>query len=140
MTSEEELPFALEAQTAAEMAESLALDRSATANWPKTLVELVDVLSATMIRRGEAVDEAEERARHMVVAIAMHNGGRPVYLPRGKALETALTHDEIYRASRRGNTDLLARKYNLTRRAIEQIVAKQTRLHRLRIQPALPLT
>lgn len=130
--------FELEAQSSAEAAEALAGDRSASANWPRTLVEMIDVLSATLIRRGDDPEHAEDLARHLVAALAVHNGGRPVYLPRGSSLETAIKHDAIFRASKRGNTDALARKYNLSRRAIEQIVAKQTALHRARIQPMLP--
>ena len=133
-------PFELEAQSAAELAEALVADRSSTATWPKTLVELIDVHIATLIRKGFEANAAEDLARHLVVALSVYNGGRPLYLSRGKALEEALMHDAIFRASRRGNTDALARQYNLTRRAIEQIVAKQARLHRLRIQPSLPLS
>jgi Mor family transcriptional regulator len=138
MTDDLNEPFELEAQSAAELAETLVADRSSTANWPKTLVELIDVNIATLIRKGFEPIVAEELARHLVVAQSIHNGGRPVYLPRGKSLEKALMHDAVFRASRRGNTDALARQYGLTCRAIEQIVANQTRLHRQRIQPSFP--
>lgn len=130
-------PFELESQTAADLVDAIATDRASTANWPRTLVELVDVLSVTLVRRGLSEESAEDQARHMVAAIALHHGGRPVYLPKGKTLETALMHDAIFRAHRRGNTDALARVHKLTTRAVQRIVRDQTLLHRARIQPSL---
>lgn len=129
--------FELEAQTVAELADAIASDKLCTAAWPRTLVELVDVLAATLVRRGMKEEPAEDQARHLVAAIALHHGGRPVYLPKGKTLETALLHDAIFRAHRRGNTDALARRHGLTTRAIQRIVRDQTLLHRSRVQPSL---
>ena len=130
-------PFELEAQTVSDLVDAVAADRAAAAAWPKTLVALVDVLAATLVRRGMAEEPAEEQARAMVAAIALYHGGRPVYLPRGTALENALLHDAIYRAHKRGNTDALARRHNLTTRTIQRIVRDQLLLHRARIQPSL---
>ena len=130
-------PFELESQTVADLVDAIAADKASTAAWPRTLVELVDVLTATLVRRGMKEESAEDQARHLVAAIALHHGGRPVYLPKGKTLETALLHDAIYRAHRRGNTDALARKHDLTTRAVQRIVRDQMLLRRSRIQPSL---
>lgn len=129
--------FELEAQTVDDLVDAIASDKVSVAAWPRTLVELVDVLTATLVRRGMKEEQAEDQARYLVTAIALHHGGRPVYLPKGKALETALLHDAIYRAHRRGATDALARKHGLTTRAVQRIVRDQMLLHRRRIQPGL---
>lgn len=133
----EEESFELEAQTIAELADALASEKRGSAAWPRTLVELMEVLTATLIRRGIKEEPAEDLARHLVAAIALHHGGRPVYLPKGAALETALMHDAIYRAHRRGNTEALARRHGLTTRAIQRIVRDQMLLHRRKMQPSL---
>lgn len=113
------------------MADEIAAVASVPArDWPATLAELVDVLTAVLVRRGMKEEPAEEQARHLVAAIAKHHGGRPVYLPTGARLERALMHAAIYRASRRGNSAELARKYGITMRAVQRIVREQTIMRR----------
>lgn len=130
-------PFELEAQTAADTAVQLAGEKFATANWPKTLVALMDVTVATLARLGLPAQQAEEVARAVTIAQAKYVGGRPMYLPAGRTLEAALLHDAIYRAHRRGNTEAIAREHGLTTRAVQMIVRQQTLLHRKRLQPTL---
>lgn len=129
--------FALEAQTAADFALDALQAKSAHAVWPRTLVLLIDVLAATLQRMGHNPEQAEIWARALVLAQAHYIGGRAMYLPVGRKLETALLHDAIYRAHRRGNTDELARQHGLTTRAIQKIVRQQTLLHRARVQAEL---
>lgn len=134
-------PFALESQTVEEAiaaAERLA-DQSRDVRWPEHLAEMLDVLSATLLRRGMPEDAAEETARVLAIAQAKHIGGRPFYFPAGAVLERALVHDRIFREHRRGNTDALARQHGMTPRSIERIARQQLLLRRRRLQPELPL-
>lgn len=137
--SNEPEAFELEAQTLEDIADEAASLARLRGNWPKNLADMVDVAVAVLRRAGIDEERAEELARLVVIGQARLVGGRALYFPAGDALELALRDDEIYRASRRGNTDALARKYNLTPRSIERIVHNQTLLHRARIQPQLPL-
>lgn len=151
--------FRLEAETAAELAGGAlrvdgvveALDQvdrgkrdsrrvRADARWPVVIVDMIDVQAAALKRLGVADEQAEGYARAMVTAQALYLGGRHIYLPRGKQLEQALRDDEIYRAHRRGNTEALARRYDLTERQVQNIVKRQLELHRARVQmPLFPV-
>lgn len=131
--------FTLEAQTVADLAATAAADKATHANWPGTLVQMMDVTCAALARGGLPEERAEALARIVVLAQAHYVGGRSFYLPRGKVLETALRDDAIYRASRRGNTLALAQQYGLSDRAVQMIVKRQTLLHRARMQPELEL-
>jgi Mor family transcriptional regulator len=93
--------------------------------WPVTLAEMVDVLVATYVKRGREHDAAIAEARWIVITIANYQGGRPVYLPRGDRLLTALRNREIYLKHRGNNTDGLAQEYGLTTRQIQSIIAEQ---------------
>lgn len=136
---EDQDDFSLEAQSAADLAAAAAADTASHANWPHTLAQMMDVTCAAMVRTGLDEETAEKLARVAVVAQANYIGGRSLYLPRGRALERALRDDAIWRASRRGNTVALALKYDLSDRAIQMIVRRQTLLHRSRMQRELPL-
>lgn len=129
----------LEAQSIEDIAAATALSRADLARWPEMLVRLVRVIGGTLRAGGIDAERAEELARRVVAAMATDAGGKVLYLPRGDALKTALIHDAIYRASRRGNGEALAAQYGYTLRHVERIVARQTALHRARIQPPLPL-
>lgn len=133
---EDQDDFELEAQTAAALAAASAADKASHANWPATLAQMMDVTCAALERGGVNAERAEALARIAVIAQAHYIGGRSLYLPRGKALETALRDDAIWRASRRGNTLELAQQYGLSDRAIQMIVRRQTLLHRARVQAA----
>lgn len=137
MTGDSAEPFELVAQSAAELAEQLAADRLDGFEWPRTLADLMDVMVATLRQLGVDDDGAERIARALAIAQAKYIGGVPMYLPSGSTLETALLHDAIYRAHRRGNTVELARRHDLTTRSIQMIVRKQMLLRRRRSQREL---
>jgi Mor family transcriptional regulator len=128
--------FRLEPEAAAELAGNVARTRD-DARWPQLLADLVEVNAASLRQMGIQDELAERYARCMVTAQALYLGGRHMYLPRGRHLEQALRDDEIYRAHRRGNTEALARRYDLTERQVQNIVKRQLELHRARVQ--LPL-
>lgn len=134
---EDQDDFELEAQTAADLAADAAASKTAGANWPATLAQMMDVTCAALERGGLDEEQAEALARIAVIAQAHYIGGRSVYFPRGKTLELALRDDAIYRASRRGNTLALAQQYGLSDRAVQMIVKRQTLLHRARMQACL---
>lgn len=129
--------FELESQSADEAAHLARLAGLDKAAWPSVLAMFVDVAAAALATRRGDPELAEEDARIVIAALARYQGGRSVYFPRGQDLETALVHDAIYRASRRGNSLELARKYGYCDRTVQRIVARQTALRRKRIQPEL---
>ncbi len=98
--------------------------------WPATLVEFIDVVDAELRRQSLRECAPDELARRVVFALAMHCGGRPVYLPRGCRMKTAMLHDAIYREANGRNTTELASRHNITVRAVQRIVAEQGRLRR----------
>lgn len=115
------------------------LDSLPLAAWPARLVELAEVITAELARLRVAPEAAQHQARHVVAALALYCGGRPLYLPRGSSLKTALLHQSIYLEAKAGNTDELARRHGLTTRAVQRIVADQAKLHRARrAREALP--
>ncbi len=130
-------PFELEAQAAADLAADVATSNAADVKWPGTLAQMMDVTCAALERAGVKEEQAEALARIVVIAQAHYIGARSLYLPRGKALELALRDDAIFRAHRRGSTLALAQQYDLSDRAIQMIVRRQTLLHRARVQGRL---
>ena len=105
--------------------------------WPQTLADMVDVLVAVSKRQGMDEGTAFTGARQAVAAIAHYLGGRPIYLPKGDEIKRALRDEEIYRVANRDNIDAIAQQYGFSRRAIEKIVARQTALHRRKLQGRL---
>ena len=107
--------------------------------WPKSLADLVDVLHAAAVDEGVEAEQAAPLARKMAAAIAHYLGGQPVYLPRGEQLKRALQCGAIWQAwdGRRETKYRLAKEYGFTVRAIEKIIAEQSRLHRDRFQGSL---
>lgn len=105
--------------------------------WPQQLAELVDVTVQALKREGVADDEAVRLAEVVVLAQAMYLGGDRIYLPKGDALRTALTHARIFHEHNGRNVPELARKHCLTTRQIQYIYAKQLRYRRGRRQHQL---
>lgn len=105
--------------------------------WAGTLAEYVRVLEALFIRRGMAAEEALKLAMDATLELGQYHGGQVIYLPRGDALRTALQHAEIFRRSRRGNIEGLAREYGLSVPQIYRVVRQQLALHRGRVQGTL---
>lgn len=116
-------------------AEHLPADR-----WPQILADLVDVTEASLVK-GEFVpaDQAKNAARHVVAGLAHYLGARPIYLPRGDGLKTALQHVAIWHAwdGKSGTKFALARRYKMSVRTIERIIVEQSALHRDRFQGKL---
>ena len=108
---------------------SVDLDaESLTDKWPKTLAEAVDVLYAENVRRGMDDSTAISEAQRAVLVLANHQGGRPIYWPRGDALRIALRDRAIYLRWNGRNKEQLAREYGLIVRTVEKIYAEQYRL------------
>jgi Mor family transcriptional regulator len=105
--------------------------------WPQTLADMVDVLMAIAKRQGKDEQTAFRECRQSVVALSHYLGGRPIYLPKGDAINRALRDEEIFREANRNNIDLIAERHGFSRRAIEKIVARQTALHRRKLQGRL---
>lgn len=105
--------------------------------WPDTLAELVDVFTAHFASRGVEEATAAAEARAVAIRLAKHFGGRAVYLPNGKNMETALRDDEIYRRVGRETVDQLARYYRLSQTQIYDIIARQRKLRVSRTQGRL---
>lgn len=104
--------------------------------WPRQLADLVDVTAAVFRRRGRTADEAVEEAREVVLALAVYFGGRPVYLPKGAALEAALLHAQIWHSFNGRNTDELAERHGLTVRQVQKVLKQQMKYRRgLRQRP-----
>lgn len=105
--------------------------------WPRQLADLVDVTVAVFRRRGRSVDDAVEEAREVVLAIALYCGGRPLYLPKGTVLESALLHSRIFHEFNGRNTEALADKHHLTVRQVQKVLKQQMKYRRGLRQRAL---
>jgi Mor family transcriptional regulator len=75
----------------------------------------------------------------VVAALAEYLGARPIYLPRGDALKTALLHQSIWHEwdGRSETKWALAKRHKMSVRSIERIIAEQAALHRDRFQGKL---
>lgn len=115
-------------------AENVPADR-----WPQTLADIVDVTAAALEGRGMAAGESRDTARAVAVALADYLGARPIYLPRGDTLRTAIEHAAIWHNwdGRSATKYALARQYRTTPRNIERIIVEQRTLHRRRFQGSL---
>ena len=98
--------------------------------WPRQLADLVDVVAAMFRRRGRGAGQAVDEAREVVLALAVYFGGRPLYLPKGAMLETALLHARIWHEFNGRNTEELADRYRLTVRQVQKIIKQQMRYRR----------
>ncbi len=105
--------------------------------WPQTLAEIVDVLVDTARRAGIGVDDAWAQAERSVLAISAYIGGRSIYLPRGDRVLEAIRDRRIWSEFRGDNTVELARRYDLTERHVQRILAEQRDLHVKRVQRPL---
>ena len=103
--------------------------------WPKMLVDLLDVMEATLKRH--QVNTPDEVAILVIQELALYAGGRSIYLPSNKNLTDAIRDRQMYREFTGNNHESLAVKYRCTVRRVYQILAEQTRLHRNKIQPDL---
>ncbi|HAW0680516.1 TPA: transcriptional regulator [Escherichia coli] len=107
-------------------------------NWPGTLRDLVDVISAELHRQGIEPAQAGMLARKVAAAQAGYMGGRGYYLPVGKSLFTELRNNEIFsRWSQGEKIETLRRHYQMSETQIYSVIRNQRRLHQERTQPRL---
>lgn len=110
------------------------------AKWPKVLVEYAEVsYRAIAEAKINGVDEAMARrlAYKVVMALAKQRGGQIEYLPKGKALETAIKHKQIWDEFNGKNTEYLAEKFGINRIDIYKIIRQQREIHSNKIQASL---
>lgn len=105
--------------------------------WPSTLAEFIDVTRAVLHRRGRDDAQALEDAQQVVLALGTYLGGRQIYLPTGERLKTALRDRRIFLEYCGRNKAMLARRYDITERRVEQIAAEQKAVHVRRMQGQL---
>ena len=104
--------------------------------WPQLMADLVDISEASA--RQILDEETARKVSRMIVAhICEHLGGEQLYFPRGDSIRTGLLHQEIWDAYNGSNKIMLCRRFNLSIRQIERILADQGRLHRDRFQGQL---
>lgn len=105
--------------------------------WPSVLAEYIDVLRAVFVKRGRTPDEALEDAQQAVLALGQYCGGRQCYLPTGERLMTAIRDRRLYLEYNGRNKAVLAQRYGLTERRVEQIAAEQKVVHVRKLQGRL---
>lgn len=107
-------------------------------NWPGTLRDLVDVISAELHRQGIEPAQAGMLARKVAAAQAGYMGGRGYYLPVGESLFTELRNNEIFSRWNQGEKiETLRRHYQMSETQIYSVIRNQRRLHQERTQPRL---
>ncbi|EFA6625186.1 transcriptional regulator [Escherichia albertii] len=107
-------------------------------NWPGTLRDLVDVISAELHRQGIEPAQAGMLARKVAAAQAGYMGGRGYYLPVGESLFTELRNNEIFsRWSQGEKIETLRRHYQMSETQIYSVIRNQRRLYQERTQPRL---
>lgn len=103
--------------------------------WPKDLAVIVSIAEDNLKRHRGKSDFAI--AAQIAIALSRYAGGRALYIPQGRRLETALRDAEIYRLAKAGNLDELATEYKLTLSSIYEILREQRALHIAKVQPRL---
>ncbi|HBB0009104.1 TPA: transcriptional regulator, partial [Escherichia coli] len=99
-------------------------------NWPGTLRDLVDVISAELHRQGIEPAQAGMLARKVAAAQAGYMGGRGYYLPVGESLFTELRNNEIFsRWSQGEKIETLRRHYQMSETQIYSVIRSQRRLY-----------
>ena len=92
-------------------------------HWPKTVQEIVDVLSALFAQRGYSQAEAEAEAA--AAELARYFGGRQFYIPFNLKAKLAARNAEICRDFSPGKVPELAARYGLSEITIYKIVQKE---------------
>lgn len=106
-------------------------------HWPKMLVDMLDVARAALSDAGANDARAREIAIIVMRALARYHGGHSFYLPKGEALEEALTHYRIWQEFGTLSVRELSLKYDMSEVHIYRIYARQRALARARVQPDL---
>lgn len=102
--------------------------------WPRTLTEIIEVMSAELVRQGENTDNAKRKASKLVGVMAHYFGGQSIYLPTGETLQEALRNVQIFDEFRGNNVAELVKKYRLSESHIYAILREQRALARKRYQ------
>lgn len=114
-------------------------DSTEVHHWPKRLVELIDVVTNTLVQKHSLeLSDARHQARDVTIAIAQCWGGMQVYLPFGRTLTNAIRNKEIWNDFTGNNIDDLVRSYRLTKVQIYNILAQQRALHVTKNQFSIP--
>ena len=108
-------------------------------NWPKALCDLSDFVHAQLVNSGVTEKQQIRLADKILVAMAIHSGGRGFYLPNAKATKDFIRNRRIYRAFTGHNHKALAAQYKMSEMRIYQIIKEQREAEIARIQPDLPL-
>lgn len=101
------------------------------------MADFVEVLHSEFVRIGLDTERALDCAERGVIALGNYCGGRSMYLPTGARLKIALRDRRIFAAYRgTANKAELARRYRVSERTIEMVVAKQHARHLAELRAA----
>ena len=131
-----DLTMDLDPEAAVDYAEAVA-DATERGKWPLRLLELTDLAEALLVRQVGREKSPREQAESIVMEIANYLGGRPVYLPRGVALQRALRDRRIWRDAGRIDPDTLAQREGVCLQQVYKIIGEMRSLERKRRQGAL---
>ncbi|HEH9616933.1 Mor transcription activator family protein [Pasteurella multocida] len=102
--------------------------------WPRTLTEMIELMTSELVRQGETKEEAQKKASKLTGLLAYYFGGQSFYLPTGTVLKDALRNVQIYNEFKGNNVPDLVKKYNLSESHIYAIIREQRTLSRKRYQ------
>lgn len=96
--------------------------------WPKTLLELFDVLAGFYERRtGLDPGSAANKVKDVIISIARHQGGKAVYMPRDDKIRLAVRDRAIFKAFNGSNHIELSLQARLTVTRIYSIIHRERR-------------
>ncbi|EBG0641357.1 transcriptional regulator [Salmonella enterica subsp. enterica] len=91
--------------------------------WEGTLKNLADVITAELKRQKMGEHDALSMARKLVAAQSLYMGGRPLYIPTGRTLFSALRDYEIFTRWNNGEPpETLRRDYHLSTTQIYAVI------------------
>lgn len=88
--------------------------------WPEALRQMYDILKAEL----DAAEQDPSVALRQLNQICRAFGGMQMYLPRGKNLETAILHFQVWEDFKGDNVPELSRKYNMSMQHVYRVIAK----------------
>lgn len=107
--------------------------------WPARLLEIADVFEATLRQSHQKLSDITPRqaAELMVRALANNQGGRPVYLPTGEAIDDALRARRVWRDSGHMSIEDLATREGVVVQTIYRDLGRIKSIEKKRRQPKL---
>lgn len=107
--------------------------------WPERLLELADVFEVTFLNARKKIEDLTPRqaAELMIRALSSNQGGRPVYLPTGEAIEDALRARRVWRDRGHVSIEHLAEREGVVIQTIYRDIARIKTLESRRRQPKL---